>query len=331
MKYVDFKKFTEENGAQCVYLFEGEEAYFRDGGIAQLVKRYVSDKSLDYIAFEGSAVKNNASAFSAACISFPFLSEKRLVRVSEWYPTEKEYEALLKPLSENPAPSTILAITNSAKQKTGAAKLSAKKGITVVDCAKADEPTLVKWIFLTLKRAGIVCDAETCAKVAEFCVYDMSRIFNETEKLINYCAAIGAQRLSDEIVNEVVSPDSQYKIYELSNALASGDSGRFERIAAELFTKGFDETALLSSLVAYFRTLFEVSNASGGEKEIAAALGVNEYAVKKTRRQAGEFGKKTVELCYEYLFLSMGKIKSGAITPAAAFKEAKAKLLLGGA
>ena len=43
MKYVDFKKFTDENGAQPVYLFEGEETYFRDGGAALLLKRFVSD------------------------------------------------------------------------------------------------------------------------------------------------------------------------------------------------------------------------------------------------------------------------------------------------
>ncbi|MDD6995306.1 MAG: DNA polymerase III subunit delta, partial [Candidatus Borkfalkiaceae bacterium] len=312
-------------------LFEGEEAYFRDGGVAQLLKRYVSDKTLDYITFEGSAIKSNAAAFSAACAAYPFLSEKRLVRVTEWYPSEKEYEAVLKPLAENPAPDTILAVTNSAKQKTGAAKLSAKKGITVVDCARADESTLVKWIFLTLKRAGIVCDAETCAKVAEYCAHDMSRIYSETQKLLDYCAATGAERLTDSMAEEVVSPDNQYKIYELSNALASGDCGRFERIAAELFIRGFDETALLSSLVSYFRTLFEVSNAEGTEKEIAATLCMNEYEVKKTRRQAREFGKKTVERYYEYLFLTMGKIKSGALTPPAAFKEAKVKLLLGGA
>ncbi|MGN1053020.1 MAG: DNA polymerase III subunit delta, partial [Candidatus Scatosoma sp.] len=289
------------------------------------------DKTLDYIPFEGASVKNNAAAFSAACVSYPFLSEKRLVRVTEWYPTEKEYEAVLKPLVENPAPGTILAIVNSAKQKTGAAKLSAKKGVTVVDCSKSDASTITRWIYLTLKRAGIDSDAETCAKVAEYCVYDMSRISKETEKLADYCAAKGLERLTDAVADEIVYPDSQYKIYELSNALAAGDGGRFEKIAAELFTKGFDETALLSSLTSYFRSLYEVSNAAGADNEIASALGMNEYAVKKTRRQAREMGGKTVWNCYEYLFLSIGKIKSGALTPAAAFKEAKARLLLGGA
>lgn len=330
MKYVDFKKYTEEHGVCPVYLFEGEDAYFREGGVALLLRRFVADKTLDYASFEGASLKNNAAAFSAACASYPFLSEKRLVRVTEWYPSEKEYDALLKPLTENSAPNTVLAVVNSLKSKAGTVKLSAKKGVTAVDCAKADEPTLVRWIYLTLKRAGIDCDAETCARVSEYCVHDMSRIAKETEKIVSYCAAKGETHVNDSLVDEIVYPDGEYKIYELSNALSSGDGDKFERIAAELFTRGFDETALLSSLNSYFRTLYEVSVAPGGEKEIAAALGMNEYAVKKTRRQAAAFGKSKVLKCYEYLFSSIGKIKSGALTPAAAFKAAKAKLLLAG-
>ena len=72
-----------------------------------------------------------------------------------------------------------------------------------------------------------------------------------------------------------------------------------------------------------------MSTASGSEKEIAANLGMNEYAVKKNRRQAGETGRKKVYECYEYLFSALGRIRSGALTAGAAFKEAKAKLLLG--
>lgn len=328
MKYVDFRKFTDENGAQSVYLFEGEEAYFRDGGVNLLLGRFVADKTLDYATFEGAALKNNKNAFVAACASYPFLSERRLVRVTEWYPTEKEYESVLKPVVDNPAPGVTVAIVNAAKTKNGAAKLSAKKGITVVDCGKSDEQTVVKWIFLTLKRAGVAADAATCGRVAEYCVYDMSRISKETEKLILYCLAKG-EPLSDTIVDEIVYPDSAYKIYELSNALAAKNAEKFERIASELFTKGFDENALISSLCSYFRTLYEVSTASGSEKEIAANLGMNEYAVKKNRRQAGETGRKKVYECYEYLFSALGRIRSGALTAGAAFKEAKAKLLLG--
>ena len=217
MKYVDFRKFTDENGAQSVYLFEGEEAYFRDGGVNLLLGRFVADKTLDYATFEGAALKNNKNAFVSACASYPFLSERRLVRVTEWYPTEKEYESVLKPVVDNPAPGVTVAIVNAAKTKNGAAKLSAKKGITVVDCGKSDEQTVVKWIFLTLKRAGVAADAATCGRVAEYCVYDMSRISKETEKLILYCLAKG-EPLSDTIVDEALMDAVDHYIPEPKRA-----------------------------------------------------------------------------------------------------------------
>lgn len=330
MKYVDFKKFTEENGARSVYLFEGEEAYFREGGVAFLLKRFVSDPTLDYASFDSSFLKGDKSAIVAACSSYPFLSEKRLVRVSEWYPTEKEYDKYLKPIEENPSPNVILVIVNAAKQKTGTVKLSSKKGITVVDCAKGDEQTVVKWIYLTLRRAGIAADAASCGKIAEYCVYDMSRISKETEKLILYCEGIGKTSLDDRIVEEIVYPDAQYKIYELSNAFAAKNGEKFERIAADLFTKGYDETALLSALASYFRSLYETSRAAGTEKEIAQTLGMNEYAVKKTRRQAIDLGRERVYDCYQGLFAAICGIKSGLLTPAAAFKKTKAALFLTG-
>ena len=45
MKYVDFKKFTDENGAQPIYLFEGEEIYFREKGELLLKSRFVQDET----------------------------------------------------------------------------------------------------------------------------------------------------------------------------------------------------------------------------------------------------------------------------------------------
>ena len=46
MKYVDFRKYTDENGAQPIYLFEGEEVYFREKGEALLKARFLQDRLL---------------------------------------------------------------------------------------------------------------------------------------------------------------------------------------------------------------------------------------------------------------------------------------------
>ena len=93
VKYVEFKKFTDENGARPIYLFEGEEVYFREKGEQILKNLFVQELTLDYASFDGGALKGgkmNALVDAVRC--FPFVSQKRLVRVTELYPTDKEFE-----------------------------------------------------------------------------------------------------------------------------------------------------------------------------------------------------------------------------------------------
>ena len=168
MKYVDFRKYTDEKGAQKTYLFEGEEAYFRDKGEALLKKRFLQEPTLDYASFDGSKLKGESiKALVSAVNSFPFVSEKRVVRVTEFYPTEKEYETYLKDLFENPPSCSILLIVNESKPKTGLVNLSKKPNVTYVDCGRSDMETIKKWIFLTFKKEGIYVDGVTCGKLVE--------------------------------------------------------------------------------------------------------------------------------------------------------------------
>ena len=132
MKYVDFKKFTDENGACPIYLFEGEEVYFRERGEALLKGRFLQEPTLDYSAFEGVSLKGDKmQALIDAVNTFPFVSERRVVKVTEFYPTEKEYESYLKGLFENPPASSILLILNSSKGKAGTASLAKKPNVTL--------------------------------------------------------------------------------------------------------------------------------------------------------------------------------------------------------
>ncbi len=321
MKYIDFKKFTDENGAQPIYLFEGEEAYFREKGENMLKSRYLQETTLDYASFDGGALKGDKLKTLADAVNcFPFISEKRVVKVSEFYPTEKDFDFYLKPLFENPPTSSILLIVNSGKGKAGTASLAKKTNVTYVDCSRSDEETIKKWIYVTCKRAGIYADGVTCGKLASYCINDMARIAQETEKLIGYCTAAGTERLTDEIVDGLVYPDAEYKIYELANALARKNYSAYMKIVKDLSTRGFNETLLLSSLASYFKNLYEVSLCRGGDREIAAALGIKEYAARKNREQAVKFGKDKLLELYNAVYGAISRIKCGEIAPASALK-----------
>ncbi len=327
MKYVDFKKFTDENGAQPIYLFEGEEAYFREKGEGMLKAAFVQEPTLDYIAFDGATLKgDNILSVVDALNSFPFISQRRMVRVSEWYPTDKEYETYLKTTFENPPLQGILLIVNSAKSKPGCVQFSKKPNVTYVDCGRADEETIKKWIYVTCKRAGVYADGVTCGKLAGYCVYDMARIAKETEKLLTYCEAEKAERLTDEIVDNLVYPDAEYKLYELTDALARKNYSAYIKILNEFSVKGFNELSLLSSVAAYFKTLYETSVMHGSDAEIASALGSKEFIVRKNRSQAAKFAKGELLRVYEGVYRAISDIKCGNMTPASALKTVTAKL-----
>ncbi len=330
MKYVEFRKFTDENGAKPIYLFEGEEAYFREKGEQLLKSRFLQEPTLDYAAFDGNTLKGDRiKELSDAVNSFPFASMKRIVRVSEFYPTEKDFETYLKPLFDNPPSDGVLLIVNSAKPKAGSASLAKKNNVTYVDCSRSDEETIRKWIHVTCKREGVYADAVTCGKLAAYCNFDMARISKETEKLLCYCQAEQVSKLTDELVDALVYPDSEYKIYELTNALARKNYGEYVRISAELMVKGFNETSLLSTLASYFRNLYETSLLSGGDKEVAATLGIKEYAAKKNREQASKFGKNKLLEIYDGIYGALSSVKCGKLTPQAALKTVSTQLFFG--
>ena len=327
MKYVEFKKFTDDNGARPIYLFEGEEVYFREKGEALLKSRFLQEPTLDFVAFDGNALKGDKMrALLEALSCFPFVSEKRVVRVTDFYPTEKEYDTYLKPLFENPPADGMLIILNSAKGKLGTATLAKKPNVTFVDCSRSDEETIKKWIYITCKRAGVYADGITCGKLATYCVFDMSRISKETEKLLGYCEATGRERLTDEIVDALVYPDTEYKIFELTDALARKNYSAYMRIVNDLSTRGYNETALLSSLVGYFKKLYDTANCKGSDREVALALGMKEFVVKKHREQAAKFSKEGLLALYESVYSAISGIKCGELTPSAALKTVTAKL-----
>ncbi len=328
MKFTALKKHIESEGVQPVYLFEGEELYFRDKGVEMIKAACLSQPQLNYTAFDGAALKGDKiSRLAEAVYALPFLSEKRVVVVTEFYPAEREYAAYLRPIFEKPVESTALLIVNAGgKPKAGSCEWKKKPNVTFVDCGRADEQDAVKWVYLTLRRAGIRADGRVCTDVVRYCGGNMARIAGETEKLKEYAEADGRAEITSEIVDALVYRDAEYKLYELSQAAARRDHTRFVQIMESMVGKGYDENAFLNALCSHFRTLYEVSSFKGSDRQAAEALGMKEYAVKKSREQAARFDKDALGGYYADLYGVLARARAGEITFSAALKMSVGKI-----
>ena len=324
MKFVQLQKSLQEQ-LYPVYLIEGEETYFSEHAVENIrAACNLSQPLLNDVREEGENLKGDKLiSFRDGLYTLPFLDEKRLVRVYNFFPTEKEWEGIFKSYVQNPCPSTVLVIVNSGK-KPNTADLKKKSGVTLVDCSRADEETLTKWLFSLMRREGLVADADAVGMMVRFCALNAARIRSETEKLKLLLGEGG--KVTRQIVEEHIERDTEYKIYELTQAASRGDFTQFSEILNDLLKKGYDESKALASLTAHYKTLTQIAGMSGTDAEIAECLGIKPYAVYKNRELLRRMGKEKARSYYLELYeLSCG-LRSGMYTQTGALTAGIAKI-----
>lgn len=323
-------KFTElkdsiSNGAESIYLLEGEDAYFRLKAEEMIKQAFLEMPELNYSAFEGENLKGSAlGELVAAVKNYPFMAEKRVIKVTDFYPSESEYDNYLKPLFEDFPQSSILIIVNHGGKK--GVELKRKKSVTYVDCSKAEPESVARWAYITFKRAGIACSAAACENLAAYCVYNMSRVSVEVQKLIDYK---GSGELTMAEIDDLVYKDADYRIYEMTGAVARRDFTKYCVVSADLKSKGFDEISILNGLFSYFRTLLSAANSSLSDGQYAKENGMKEFSVKKNREQAAMIGSNNLINYINLIYKSIAEVKSGLLTPVAAMQICENMLFFG--
>jgi len=309
MKFTDLKQDLKSEQRQ-IYLFEGADAYFRSSGERMVKAKFLQNEQLNFASFDGSALKGAAlSDLTSALAVFPFMSEYRIIKVSEFYPTEQEYEKYLKPTFENFPASSILIIVNSQSGK--GCDLKRKKCISYFDCSKVDREMVARWCYLTMKKQGVSSSVEACEAIADYCLCDMSRVSKEVEKLIEW----GKQGLITKTdVDELVYKDADYRIYQMTAAVAAKNYSQFAEICSDLLSKGYDINAVIASLLNYFKNLLTVLSGDNRGGAISKQLKMTDYVYGKNLQQAKSIGRERLISLISRLYNTASSLKSGRIT-----------------
>lgn len=324
MKFTELKNDIAQ-GARSIYLLDGDDAYFRMKGEEMIKSAFMQMPELNFTSFDGEALKGGAiTSLTSAFESYPFMSEKRIVKVTSLHPSESEYEKYLKKSFENFPSSSILIIVNHEGKK--GVDLKRKNCITYVDCNRADEETVAKWIYLTFRRSGITAPADVCTSVARYCLCNMSRVALEVEKLTDYKKE---GTLTREEVDALVFKDAEYRMYEMTNAVARRDFGKYIEVQSDFCRKSGDETSVLSGLFSYFKNLLTVLSSDENDAYLSGLLKVKEYAVKKNREQARAIGMQPLKNYLSAVYAALSEIKSGICTPQTALQKVNARIFFG--
>lgn len=308
MHYKDLRKSIENGEKFSIYLLEGEDGYFRSSAVEMLINAFCGEPSLNVATFSGASDEGDVLSSLNA---FPLLSENRVTVIKEYYPTAAGLKGGIGDFIRQPHKNSVLVISNEKPCEA----LKKHDGVTLVSCAKADIPLLAKWIKTTANAEEITVSDAVCRSIAEYCGSDMTRIKNETDKLIAYAGKGG--EITEETVTLLVGRESDYKIYEMTEHIARKRVDKALEIVNDMLEKGETPQKIISSFYNYFRKLLFVAISDKPDAELAKLLEFKgayaEYQVKKTKEQAALFKVRSLKKAFDGFSDADYKVKSGLI------------------
>lgn len=306
MEFQELKKSLTT--AKKIYLLEGEETFFRMQSESMIKKAFLQESDFNLTNISGATLaKGNVTPLVDAIEICPFMGDYRLVVVDEWYPTDKDFKnAQLANFFNSDIDFCIVIINNKSKSDV----LKKQKSVETVNCSKATETLCTRYIAGETARAGVKISEKACGLIIEYTLCDMLKVSMEIKKLITFAQDKGEITAVD--VENMVTKDIDYKIYEVVNFIAEKKKDKAYEILTDIIRQG-NQQLLITSLYYYYRRLLYVSACADSDLTIANALSVKEYAIKMARKQAKMFNSKRLLFITNKLFEYDYGFKSGKI------------------
>lgn len=293
MKYVDFVAGLK-NKVENIYHIYGNDSFLCERALTMIKNKLnLQFPDLNEVVLKPGALINE---ILEACSVFPFADEYRLVIVKDYSSKmiNKDWIKQMCNYTANLLKSTVLVFYNNL----GESFPEISHNFIEVNCDKLDTYQIIKFIDQYLKDNN--ADMETAAKeqLIMFCASDMSRIMNELAKLLSFA---GEKTITKDHVSKMVVQDKEYQIFELAENISKGNSEKVLDIVTTLENQNKAGFGIITPLYNnYRRAFFVMVNRDKTDKELAALLGVKEYAIKMMRGQISSFTpvklKKIVDL-----------------------------------
>lgn len=287
MKFAELKKHLSTDKLKPCYYINGDDAFVVKKAEEMFLSLTGNFRDLNYSSFDNSSTP---SEIISALNSLPMLADFRVVKISD-YTHNLDF---IKKYLTSPSPSTVLIFAGKMSDNFN----SISKLVEIVDCNKFDLPFLRSWVSRRFEVAKVKILPVAVEQLIEYCNRDMSRIENEIEKLIAY--SLGKEEITAQIIDELVAPESEFKVFELSEAIAVGNREKALEIADNLLGNATSPIMLLGMLFKHFRRLLFVA-LNPKSDTLASDLGVKEYSIKVSVKQASKFTVKRLKLIFDKL------------------------------
>lgn len=301
------------------FLMEGCEEFTKEKGLKDLLGLF---SECEFADMNITVLTNpDAGKLIAACETLPFMADKRLVVVKECgmflagkskdYDEDDSVQKISDYLPHFPS-STVLCFYVRGKAETRKKLYNVfKKADRVYSFDTLSDAQLSVWLRQRFRGQGKQIDEELCQRLCFMVGKDLNTLNNEACKLCDYLGS--REALSAEDIDSLCTKSAEYKVFDLSDALLSGQAGKAFAILDALQKEDPSSGLMLVSLLG--RQCRQMLYASVYTDRLRAAkeLGVPSFIAEKLIRQADAFTKEQLRdlprLCIDTEF----RVKSGQI------------------
>ena len=306
----DLKNGIKKN----IYLLHGPQAYLRNQYRDRLVKTFsAGDDGLNYAHFEGSEA--DLSEIISLADTVPFLAEYRVIVAENTGFFSKANDELAAYIPQIPD-TTVLIFSEEAIDGRLKSVTAVKQKGCVADFADLSSDDLKRWVVSKLSAAGVPITGQALEMFIAGCGSDMIFVQSELEKLISY--TMGRDGIYPKDVEAICTVQIEDKIFMMLDAMFRHDSTETFKYYSDLVALHTEPANTLALIESQLRLLLHIRQMDGehlGTKQMASALSMNEYRVKKALPQARKSSKIWIMDGLDFCAQIDEDYKSGRINP----------------
>ncbi len=315
MDYQDIIKDWKQKKFKSLYWLEGDEDFFIDQVVNYAEHNLLeeAEKGFNLTVLYGK--DTDWSTVINACRRYPMFAERQVVVL-------KEAQAMrdllkLEAYIDNPLHTTVFVVAHKQGKIDGRskmAKLIKDKGV-LLSTKKLYDNQLPAWTEGYVTSRGLAISQKAAILLVDHIGNDLSRIANEIDKLLVNLP--DKKKIDESDIEKYVGISKEYNVFELQNALGQKNATKVYKIIGYFAAnpKAAPMQMMLPALYNYFSKMSLVFVVKGGEKEIAAALGVHPFFVKDYIGAARNYGPEATDrailLLHHYNLRSIGINDSG--------------------
>ena len=302
------KKHLQSDELKNIYLFYGPENYLKDLYAGRIKTRLDVDSMNCYFFGQDADVRD----IESICATTSMFGDKKLVVVSGSGMFKAATDTSFADVAQG-SDTIVVFKEDDVDKRNKLYKKVCETGV-VFQCKKQSPAEIKKVLAYEVKKSGRIITEYVLQYMIEGIGEDITKLMNEIEKLILYVQ--DGEEIKKEHVDQLCCMHYSPKIFDLNDAVASGNNAKAYEIMKGLLEDKEPPVKIISILSKMWSQLYSVKllmSEGAGNAQIAACLGIKDFAASKLSRQAAnmslDFIRKKVELCEE---MDMS-VKSGLI------------------